>query len=38
MLSQAGSGLQRKPPPRSGGQFLIFLLLNKVRSAQITRD
>jgi hypothetical protein len=37
MLSQAGSGLQRKPP-RSGGQFLIFLLLNKVRAVQITRD
>jgi hypothetical protein len=24
MLSQAGSGPQRKPPQRSGGQFLIF--------------
>jgi hypothetical protein len=38
MLSQAGSGLQRKPPHHSGGQFLIFSLLNKVRAVQITRD
>jgi hypothetical protein len=38
MLSQAGSGPQRKPPQRSPAQFLIFLLLNKVRAAQITRD
>jgi hypothetical protein len=38
MLSQADSGLQRKPLQRSGGQFLIFQLLNKVRAVQITRD
>jgi hypothetical protein len=38
MLSQAGSGLQREPMQRSEEQFLILLLLNKVRAPQITRD